>query len=83
MVVGKWETCFWFSTFPSLVVGPVWNVGMAAISKDCGKRGLLSISPSFPQAGFYSAAASFSLSWLLDAITGDVELEDYAVVHRR
>ena len=62
--VGKWETCFWFSTFPSaFVVGAVGNVGISPafgeISKGLWKEGkacfwlsTLSMAPAFPQLSF-------------------------------
>jgi hypothetical protein len=58
----RWESgkpAFGFPLFhPLRRRGCVECGNRAAISKDCGKRGVLSVSPSFPQASFYSAAAS-------------------------
>ena len=80
MAVGKWETCFWFSTFPSAFV--VDAVGMwesrlllARFPRAVERVGSLRLafhafhSPAFPQlsfAGLVSGrAAPHSLSpWL-------------------
>ena len=32
--VGKWETCFWFSTFPSAVCLSCGNVGISRLLRD-------------------------------------------------
>src|SRR4051812_43662278 len=32
MAVGKWETCFWFSTFPSASSSELWKCGNLACS---------------------------------------------------
>ena len=61
VAVGKWETCFWFSTFPSACFR--WSCGNVGISPALGEisKGLwkegeaclwlstLSIAPPFPQ----------------------------------
>jgi hypothetical protein len=58
--VGKWETCFWFSTFPPRSRRSCGNVGISPalgeIPKELWKEGkacfwlsTLSIAPSFPQ----------------------------------
>ena len=54
VAVGKWETCFWFSTFPSaFVAGAVemWESRplLARFPRGCGKRGkAASAFPRFP-----------------------------------
>ena len=84
MAVGKWETCFWFSIFPSAAVVGLWECGYrAAISKDCGKTGVLSISLSFPQVRFLVGRRfGFRFFGLLDSIARDVQLEDHGVVYQ-
>ena len=61
MAVGKWETCFWFSTFPSACFR--WSCGNVGISPVLGEipKGLwkegeacfwlstLSTAPAFPR----------------------------------
>jgi len=49
--MGKWESCFWISTFPRGRRRGCGNVGIAlfAVSKGCGKRGKLAFGfPLFP-----------------------------------
>ena len=69
--VGKWETCFWFSTFPRRSRRSCGNVGISPafgeISKGLWKEGktcfwfsTLSIAPPFPQLS--SSAFHFSPS---------------------
>ncbi len=81
--MGKWETCFWFSTFASASSSACWECGnRAAISKDCGKRGVPSSSLSFPQARFlFGRCFRFRFLGLLDPVARDVQLKDDAVVH--
>src|SRR5205823_5424017 len=82
--VKKWETCFWFSTFCIRYSRrAVWNVGIAERSKDCGKRGVLSSSPSFPQAWvLVGGRLGFCFLGLLDSIAWNVELENHAMVNK-
>jgi hypothetical protein len=60
--VGKWETCFWFSTFPSaLVVGAVGMWNLACLWRDFqgarGKRGKPVFGfPRFPQPRHFHGA---------------------------
>ena len=81
--MGKWETCFWFSTFPS-----------ASSSGLCGMWESRSDFQGLWEAGFafhqsvistgqvlFRRCFRFRFLGLLDSITGDVQLEDYAVVH--
>src|SRR6266567_3185833 len=60
MAVGKWETCFWFSTFPSASSPELWKCGNLACSRrdfqgsvETGGSLLwlstVSIDPPFPQ----------------------------------
>ena len=59
--VGNLVLVFHFSI--RFVVG-LWECGnRAAISKDCGKRVVLSISPSFPEAVVIRPQLRLSLSW--------------------
>ncbi len=70
--------------FPIRFVVGIWECGnRAAISKECGKRGVLSISPSFPQARFlFGRCFCFRFIGLLDAVARNVRLENDAVVHQ-
>lgn len=52
IAVGKWETGFWFSTFPSAAVRACVECGnREAISKGRGKRGVLSTARHFHRRG--------------------------------
>jgi hypothetical protein len=77
--VGNLLLVFHFSIRPS--ASELWECGnRKAISKDCGKRCVLSISPSFPQLLFVRRFL-FGLLRLFDSIAWDVQLEDHAMMH--
>jgi hypothetical protein len=83
VAVGKWETCFWFSTFPSACFPPeLWKCGISPvlgeIPKGLWKQGeacfwlsTVSIGPSFPQlssAFYFSGFFAHQFSLHLDAL---------------
>src|SRR5437899_3972417 len=69
MAVGKWETCFWFSTFHGLVAGAVgmWESRvLCEISKEWWEEGksccwicTLSTAPPFPQLSSFLTLSPF------------------------
>jgi hypothetical protein len=62
--VGKWETCFWFSTFPSaVVVGAAGNVGISPPFGEISKGLVERVGsrffgfPRFPQARHFHGSS--------------------------
>jgi hypothetical protein len=66
--VGKWETCFWFSTFPSASPPELWKCGNLARSwRDFqgarGKRGKPAFGfPRFPQPRHFHSSLRVFIS---------------------
>jgi hypothetical protein len=81
--VGKWETCFWFSTFPSALA--VGLCGMWESRSDF--QGLWKAVCAFHQAVISTGKALFGRRFglcffgLLDSVAGDVQLKNDAMMH--
>ena len=81
--MGKWETCFWFSTFPSLRRRPVGNVGIAERFPRAVESGVCFPSVRhFHRRFLFGCGFSFRFLGLLDAVARDVQFENDAVMHQ-